>query len=474
VIQASQDFPWVAAGVSIIALLIGGWLFFRRPRKRRGNEPHCGKCDYPLSGISSERCPECGTVIDAKSLSYGQRRGQLIRRVIGTVVVMIGVGVSWTPVQRWAGSVYWYQYRPTFLVMRDLKNGSGLPCPMNDPLDVPMSTHGWLSEEVDLARCALDELLRREKRGALSPTYRHEIDELALAKLTVKETTPVECYLRQQLVDRAVEGKLTAEEQANFYQRVVSVELSARQRVVQGNIVPIRFRYKSAGYDATSRAFVSTIRRLEIDGTDTAQKLEEQEICGDWDVNCDQAISCLELGKHTLNVELQIDFREDGPDGKTIHSEIRHLTTSFQVLPNAPETAIALLNDPPADKLRACISVPELGFYVHEKEFGGLLGQLKISPVPVGVAFDVYARVDGHEWELGHGAGAAGDAEAFIGLQSEGREAPMPIKVPDSIDIILRSSTRVAAGTLDLYSVWNGELVLKKVPFIDHSSEPGY
>src|SRR5687768_17277287 len=42
--------------------------------RRRGNTPHCRKCNYTLTGLSSERCPECGQPLDDNvAVVHGER-----------------------------------------------------------------------------------------------------------------------------------------------------------------------------------------------------------------------------------------------------------------------------------------------------------------------------------------------------------------------------------------------------------------
>jgi general secretion pathway protein G len=60
---------------------------------REGNLPHCGKCNYLLIGIESERCPECGTPLTASNVLLGEpiRRPGLV--AIGVFLVLVGPGL---------------------------------------------------------------------------------------------------------------------------------------------------------------------------------------------------------------------------------------------------------------------------------------------------------------------------------------------------------------------------------------------
>ena len=129
------------------------WLIFTRLRCWRGDELRCGKCEYLLHGIESNRCPECGTLIDYQNIARGCRRGRSLRIVVGLGLLIAAFAISESSLRGWSWSIYWYQYKPTSEVMQDLKHGSGSSPPVNNPLERGMFfTHGWLSERVDLAR----------------------------------------------------------------------------------------------------------------------------------------------------------------------------------------------------------------------------------------------------------------------------------------------------------------------------------
>ena len=58
--------------------------------RRVGQEPRCRKCDYDLSGIPLDRCPECGTDVDGRF-----RRGRRVRRK--PLVILGGSGSGSSP-----------------------------------------------------------------------------------------------------------------------------------------------------------------------------------------------------------------------------------------------------------------------------------------------------------------------------------------------------------------------------------------
>src|SRR5262245_57686450 len=117
---------WATAVAAVLgaALLIRGW------RGRRvGTDPHCRKCGYNLTGITSERCPECGTPhLDNPVLGQFRRRYRLV--LAGLLILLPSTGMLIRVEIQWARSVEdWYRYKPTFLVLRDAKAAYDLATP---------------------------------------------------------------------------------------------------------------------------------------------------------------------------------------------------------------------------------------------------------------------------------------------------------------------------------------------------------
>ncbi len=73
----------LASSALLIALVdllpVGCVLFICGLRGRRvGDEPRCRKCGYNLTGLTSERCPECGTAASGKNVVVGIRRRRVL------------------------------------------------------------------------------------------------------------------------------------------------------------------------------------------------------------------------------------------------------------------------------------------------------------------------------------------------------------------------------------------------------------
>lgn len=87
-----------------------------------------------------------------------------------------------------------------------------------------------------------------------------------------------------------------------------------------------------------------------------------------------------------------------------------------------------------------------------------LSGGIEIKAPPVSAAFDVIARVNDKEYRAGRVYMAKGQS---ISWGTEGEYSGPPA---EKMDIILRSSKEAARDTVDLFEIWDGELVYKDVP----------
>ncbi len=83
--------------------------------KRIGDEPHCRKCKYNLTGIVSTSCPECGTVLSPQSIGWGLRKF----RPIFVIVAMLLFAIE-EPIYK----IRWVRFVPHSVLVRQAKLGS--------------------------------------------------------------------------------------------------------------------------------------------------------------------------------------------------------------------------------------------------------------------------------------------------------------------------------------------------------------
>jgi hypothetical protein len=83
--------------------------------------------------------------------------------------------------------------------------------------------------------------------------------------------------------------------------------------------------------------------------------------------------------------------------------------------------------------------------------------------LPTDIAFDVYARYDGAEHLIGSINATAGTGQTAVSEYMVGGATTRPAP-PAPVEIVFRSSSKVARNTVDLSEIWQGEFVYPNVP----------
>jgi hypothetical protein len=74
----------------IVAIVFG--VMWWRGERREGREPHCGRCNYNLTGAVDKRCPECGALFIEAGVKLGRPAGRGVpRRSLIVAVALLGV-----------------------------------------------------------------------------------------------------------------------------------------------------------------------------------------------------------------------------------------------------------------------------------------------------------------------------------------------------------------------------------------------
>jgi hypothetical protein len=171
------------------------------------------------------------------------------------------------------------------------------------------------------------------------------------------------------------------------------------------------------------------------------------------------SVPCTQPGEHQLEVTCNVSVYT-GPFGETARStllfqEDRTLRGDFQVITEAP-----------ADYIKAVVPGRDLQGSITPKEFefasdGYLKGKIKIEGCPLNLAFEVFALYGGNEYRLGSVTCDAGKFNESHIQSSTRVDAP-----PPTLDLLLRSSEKVARQTTDQYEIFKGELKYPQVPVI--------
>src|SRR5215510_8803833 len=90
---------WITA--ALIATAVGLWLILAGYRQQQHLQ--CARCGYDLSGsIDSDRCPECGAVLDASNVrSPGESTTVWWRIALGAAILLLSLLAVWALVLVW-------------------------------------------------------------------------------------------------------------------------------------------------------------------------------------------------------------------------------------------------------------------------------------------------------------------------------------------------------------------------------------
>jgi len=204
--------------------------------RRTGSEPRCKSCEYNLTCLTSDRCPECGNPVTPPNVVRGLRRKRPISLCVGAVLLALAM----TALIERARRTNWYPHLP-FRVLLILGQ-------RDDPM-------------------ALLELRYRfNGEHGLSDS---QLRMLATACLDIHRSGVRPREYRQWMQLLAVIGsanKLTESEQARLF-RQISPDLSVawRPRVRKGRPIPLQIAVTQAKTMPTMRTRVDDWRIVSRD-----------------------------------------------------------------------------------------------------------------------------------------------------------------------------------------------------------------
>src|SRR4051794_3819749 len=115
-----SGFSDVALARFLGAIAISGILFLWPGLwpPRRGSERRCRKCGYVVDNISSEKCPECGSILSGRGTVVGHRTRRMWIWGPGALLLLAALGIGGAEMYR---RVDWYHYKPARWVFKDLE-----------------------------------------------------------------------------------------------------------------------------------------------------------------------------------------------------------------------------------------------------------------------------------------------------------------------------------------------------------------
>jgi len=385
-------------------------------------------------------------VSDDSAVVFGERVRRWRRVLAGSVVFLLGAVPLAVIAVGVARGVDWYHYKPTALVIRDLR-----------------------STNAKLAGQAVGEIARRFNNGDLSATQVSQVAEACL----LEQARPVErIAVTPQMVDLLgtfYEGNLLAEDQIDrFFNNLCLLTLGVRPTVIPGRDCPI---------------MVVSENRAPRNGVWAEGKLKEARLDGralawrgfsTWLIRgarnssaVGQRMPVRTTGRHRISVDVDLMIYESGTPrqkvGDPVHTISRTLTGETEVFEVEPPGYIRLTRSPEIDRavlrgvrvlqtrLRKDTDANVKYVLDCEIEFGARL--------PIGLAFDVRAEFDKQSLNMGSVYVSPGNRDSLVWYV----EHELLGKWPKRIALVLENSKEAALATVDLYEIWGGALLFKEL-----------
>lgn len=418
----------IFAAVGMGLLWIGIW-----PR-RRGAEPRCRGCGYNLTGIESERCPECGRVLGANAIVHGTRRRRPWRIGIGVLLLLLAGGATVPNLVQ----IDWYAHKPAGWVLSDLNNPATFD-------------RAWR------------ELQRRYGAGKLRDRHVRKLVAFALAE----QGQPWGAGIRSSVVDvlgtchRA--GDLTAAEEQQFLSQATCQKLEVRSPVVVGDAIPLYVWHDTRLPGADYWVQMAT-RENYVDGTPQGARNRGSSYAAGLGGGGGSGgrLDPRPAGRHLLRVDVLLRVYR-GPLGDENAATLLLETTQpleapFEVLAEEPPDLLVPIRAPEMQvQLEQLLSVAKVECFSS-----GVGVEIHANAVPVSIAFDIYVRHAGGEQYIASIAEAA--SSGGHGWHTGGPQLDVCADAPTTCTVVLRSSARAAKTSIDVFKYWEGELVFEDVP----------
>lgn len=198
--------PVIILGLFLLAL--GCWLcYFSIRRKRKGNEPHCRKCEYQLTGIITEQacCPECGHDLSSPhAIIKGKRTTHWPLLWAGILLILITVAQFGRVAYQKYSPNGWIKLKPTSWVIKDAVTEfkkSIRPTTNTNELLTRLQTHALSKSQLTALADQTIKLRTNMTSWRLTPAWRDVADHLLSNTLFSQAQM-------EQLIDQCIELEL--------------------------------------------------------------------------------------------------------------------------------------------------------------------------------------------------------------------------------------------------------------------------
>ncbi len=281
----------------------------------------------------------------------------------------------------------------------------------------------------------------------------------------VKKAIPRSGRLLEFVERQYLAGSLGTARVARFRQQSVALALKVRPIVVLGDRVPFKDSHTNRVAGSEFRVRVTFHDwSVKIDGNGESSRGSGQSVLsglGDTG-SFESSVQCRSVGKHEMVVTLHVEVDQLGNGSvHLLFENDLNVSATFEVVAQPPTGNFDLVTDPHIGELIHAKLRPK-GVALGTRDRDTLEAGFDIAPMPTGIAFDVFARLDGHETRIGkivclrNSPYGVWVSNKVIGIGSATR--------PATVDLVLRSNEILARQTLVEYGVWSGELTYPDVP----------
>lgn len=439
------------AGIAAMAFVGLFLVAFGLRGKRVDDHPVCRGCRFDLVGVwpKSQTCPECGADLadQARSVRTGNRQRRTPVFAVGVAILILslagGLVLGWGQTQ----SFNWNTIKPTWMLKRETES------PGNQT-----------------AGAALSELTKRMTAGKLD---QEDVDQLAERALEVQKDFDAR-WLSEwgDLVDAAdAQGEISAEQRIAYVRQALvsgaNMNMSMRETIVERDgpeSLPIQFAIGNSRLGG-SRQFwlLAELESLNVGGIDipingSSSFLNVRAVAA----SSSQSVRLVDLpsGLSELHAVWRLTA-VDVPGGPPIVEWTTEFSKSIDVVRPEESGVVLAAGGVSVEQMKASVSIQRLAVTESEGSPRNANCTLLFSSPPASLAFEVLLRAGGREWSIGHVAmKAGGGGHSFaLGGQIAGLEAK-------SVDVVFRASAAAAERTVDLYEIWDGEIVLEGVELV--------
>lgn len=412
--------------------------------RRVGDEPRCTACSYELTGLTSNRCPECGGWIGRSTVAYGmqrRRRGALVTSLALLVISGSGIGVFALGEAR---QVDWTRYYPLFWLMHNVRQDDA---------------------------ASIEELKRRAQLEKLSPSAVRRLIDTAMAERSKvdRESPPPIWADVLTLLDKR--GLLDPAEQKAFYADLAHVGFAVRELVRVGDPVVISFYHFDRGTPSDVFTLRIDVKDFQFGGEPLLLPLTmegDQSLFGHATDLWPEEVQLPTFKSGRLDVSGTVyeaifaPSADPGRDKPLFESEKRYEYAVSVSSRDEPDPIEMIPSHSLEAELMQSIVADEAKLYCEEFLFvrrcALLMWFYLYEPVSIDLAFDVMIMSDEGETYIGQIAWAAGES-GWAAMWRHSLREPKGATVRP----ILRGSRDAAARTVDCYRVWDGTLTLGPV-----------